>query len=194
MMILALTASCINPENGTVDVDLYFDVKGLLQNQIALMDSLQPRLEKTAILEGSPDHVAFQPDSLDWARELELFYELDLNKTSLRDKYAIERTFELDSTVEVITYSSLEEEETSMDHVKIVLKDDQPTLLEGVFDSKSPLFNSWRNLSLKFSSLDSSNLLTTYTISGAQKMIWKDTVYFEIEGKIQYPLMDDMLQ
>jgi len=185
--MLALSASCVNPENGEAENNLYFNVKGLLDGQIVMMDSLKPSLVKKAVLKGDPDHSTFQPDSAAWARELELFYELDLNKTSLRDKYKIERTFQEDFAQQAIVYSSLDEEETAVDQVKIVFEHGQPRLLEGVYNSKSPLFNSRRNLSIWFAPLDSVNVISAYAISGAQKMVWTDTVYFEIEGKLAYP-------
>lgn len=181
ILLTATTFCCIEPEKATLETHMYFGVKELLQEQVFLLDSLQPVLVKTAILEDTVETVSFNPDSAGWARELEIFQELDLNKASLRNKYDVDTIDEGDQ--KVVTFRSRNEVETGVDLLKVVMKNDKPELIVGNFRSESLLYTSERDFAIRFSSFDSLQALESYRVAGMQKMIWKDSVFFEIEGK-----------
>lgn len=63
----------------------YFDVKGLIDNEIELLDSLHPSVKKTVIKDGVKEELVL--DSIKWKNELSSFLEVDINKPAWLNSY-----------------------------------------------------------------------------------------------------------
>jgi len=85
----------------------YFDLRFFIEDQIKILSILQPELEKKIQIDGHTEEVRTHPDSSQWAGELELFRQTDLNKPVLRDLYSIEDTV-LGNDLQVIILSEQE--------------------------------------------------------------------------------------
>lgn len=163
----------------------YFDLKHLLEEQQNLLDSLSPELIKIAFLSGQPDTVRFSPDSTDWVRELDIFFELDLNSPVLRDQYSIT---EYDSVggYKITIYERKDQKKDGVQFLKMVEKERDILIIEGVYHEKSLLYDTYRRLQLQMAKDNGINKISNYSVIGRQKMIFQDTVRYKIVGKIVY--------
>ncbi len=163
----------------------YFDLEHLLEEQQNLLDSLSPELIKIAFLSGQPDTVRFSPDSTDWVRELDIFFELDLNSPVLRDQYSIS---EYDSVGghKITIYERKDQKKDGVQFLKMVEKERDILIIEGVYHEKSLLYDTYRRLQLQMAKDNGINKISNYSVIGRQKMIFQDTVRYKIVGKIVY--------
>ena len=182
-LVLFSCESGIN--NNQVRGNSYFDLNHLLEEQQNLLDSLSPELIKIAFLSGQPDTVRFSPDSTDWVRELDIFFELDLNSPVLRDQYSIT---EYDSVggYKITIYERKDQKKDGVQFLKMVEKERDILIIEGVYHEKSLLYDTYRRLQLQMAKDNGINRISNYSVIGRQKMIFQDTVRYKIVGKIVY--------
>ncbi len=182
-LVLFSCESGIN--NNQVRGNSYFDLNHLLEEQQNLLDSLSPELIKIAFLSGQPDTVRFSPDSTDWVRELDIFFELDLNSPVLRDQYSIT---EYDSVggFKITIYQRKDQKKGGVQFLKMVEKERDILIIEGVYHEKSLLYDTYRRLQLQMAKDNGINRISNYSVIGRQKMIFQDTVRYKIVGKIVY--------
>jgi hypothetical protein len=81
----AIFFSCTPEEKEIQDLKLHFDIVTLLDNQVKVLDSLNPSLSK--VVKFQNDSSKILKEELDWAKELEMFYEMDINKPALAPLY-----------------------------------------------------------------------------------------------------------
>jgi len=166
----------------------YFDLESLIKDQVKILSSLQPELEKKVFIDGQTELLKSSPDSNAWEAELELFRQADLNKPVLRDLYSVEET-EPGDDVRIISYCLNQKGEDGVQSLKIYKDPVSGDLkkIESHLKSSNVLFGSDRRMEMHFSRYDRGDLfLSGYQITGSQKIILKDTVIYKIEAKINY--------
>lgn len=85
--LLFLLGSCSELQETKDFEGPYYDVKGLIDNEIMLLDSLKPSVNKTVIKDGVSEEKVL--DSIEWKNELSSFLEADINKPAWADSYEI---------------------------------------------------------------------------------------------------------
>lgn len=181
--------SCVpeNPENAKSD-KLYYDIYGLIDEQIKLLDSISPSLYKKAVINGIKEESQFVPeDSAAWSKELQIFKSADINKSILGDSYIISESSGLNART--ITYSSKYPKSTLVDSILIQLAENNhlPLKFHAYLNSKNELYVSSKELEMHFVNKNGKHRLSSYTIEGSQKMISKDSTSYLIEAEIVYP-------
>jgi len=160
----------------------YFDLKGLLDEQIVLLDSLHPTLNKTTRIDGDEESLSLQLDSSGWAREMEIFFDVDINEPILRDAY-LRKDENLGDSLRLESYEAKAGKNAEIEYLKIFYNRDSdvPQRITAVFTEKNALYDSKRLLKLEFDQRRDLNILSGYSIEGVQKMLLKDSIYYEIE-------------
>jgi hypothetical protein len=185
-LLLTVIWACEPRDMAIEDHAVFFDINGLIEEQILLLDSLNPLLHKIAFLDGETDTAIFRPDSAGWARELDIFKELDLNRPVLRDKYSQLREPDSQTGKEVITYIPIEPVNSGVRHLQISFAEGNITRLVGEYQEKSMLYDASRKLSIEFDPRRNGSRITTYSITGSQKIILQDTVFYQLRSELVY--------
>jgi hypothetical protein len=184
LLASAAMTSCTQP---TETSNLY-NIDSLVTEQIRLLATTKPTLEKHAVLGSGTDTLAYVPDSTQWNKELEIFRQLDLmNKPVNRAYYLVDdNLYDPGSNLTVKAFTALEP--LPVRSVRVFYDTDirQPRKIEAIYDEENTLYKSSKNLLLEFQQIDNKNLLTSYSIDGGQKMILSDSVTFSVKGRIQF--------
>lgn len=174
-------SSCSNPAKSD-QPNVYFDVLGYVNQQIAGLSTQKPLVKKDAMI--NKDHSEHMTRDIDWARELDLFTQADINKPALRSSYQITRP---DSLTYQYTLKPSEERLTVRSlTVRLDAKTHQPQQIEAVLKTKNPLYSSERRLTLNSGAVGQNNWrITRYKLAGYQKLSYFDSSTFQIEGRLQ---------
>jgi hypothetical protein len=165
-------------------IDTYYDIEGLVEEQLLLLDSIGPSLLKTATINGLPEKTTFTPTDSIWRKELEIFRSADINKPRLLDSYL--KTEANNEGVSSIIYISKFPKSTLADSIRITFVDDLPSQIYASLRSQNTLFKSSKKLKLEFSNVHDRQIITSYSVAGWQKMVSKEATQFEITGQIQW--------
>lgn len=183
--LLLLWLSCVEKDSRNSDeINVYYSIKGLVEQQLAMLDSISPSLIKIAEINGKTEKGQLVPDSLGWVRELEMLHDLDLNEPNLVSAYLEENT--MNGSDNSISYSSIDPAKTRVDQLTIRFDAASalPVSLEATISDSNPLFKIFRTLHFRFSESAKLPLINSYSISGWQKMILMDTNRFKINCEV----------
>ena len=160
-------------------IDEYFDVSGLLKSQLEILIKEKPFLAKTVNLDGEVEEQRLQPDSLQWVRELDLFFKSDINKPILSGAYNIrtEKNVTIYSPKEALTKSGVEE-------LSVITNSDHVEKIEATYFDKNPIYSSYQHVWMSFESIDGLNKIKNYSISGSHKIVGKDTVSYTVNADV----------
>lgn len=103
VLLLALAVSCAPPggtATATADSKPYFSLEDFFSAEISRLQQRLPEIAKTATKNGESETETVQLRN--WANELALFVDSDINKSAWQHSYRI------DSTANAIRYSSLD--------------------------------------------------------------------------------------
>ena len=106
--------ACQTPAEKHDEPDVYYDVKGFIQNQIQLLNQQKPVIEKTMIV--GKDQEKRSTNEVNWQQELELFVQADINKPAYRQSYAIAQPDSL-----TYEYTLQTKEDLPVRYLKVVL-------------------------------------------------------------------------
>lgn len=185
LIFLLFLAGCQEIENDRfTNTKNYFDLKGLLEAQILLLDSLQPSVSKVTSIDGVKESQTLHLDSAAWAKEMEIFFEADINDPILKDAYDLEKK-ELGDSLTLMSYEAIDKESAEIEFLKVFYsqKHDVPSHITAVFTEKNSLYDSKRSLKLDFQYKNNLNVLSGYSIDGIQKMLLKDTIHYKVRVK-----------
>lgn len=172
--LLLLLAACSQPQQAK-RTNAYFDLKGFLNGQIAALNAQKPLVSKTALVGEQPE--THQTVPVDWARELELFEQADLNKPAYANSYFTE---EISKTT--TTYRLKSGEDLPVQYLEVIKDENtgQPLKVKATLRTKNYLYESERTLSLTAQN----GRLAAYEIDGFQQMFYGDPEPFHLEGRI----------
>lgn len=154
----------------------YFDLTGLLNREIAILERSKPLITKVTKLNDESETI--QTNAVDWKKELELFLKFDINKPAYKNSYT---TSQIDSVT--TEYNSLPSEKLLVKNTTIVFDNDKHTVkqIHGLVVSENKLYESTRRFDLHFRN----GHLISYAIAGYQKLILMDKRPFDISVNIQ---------
>ncbi len=187
---LLIHSACIDDPQADVSLKNtpYFDLKGLINEQVKVLDSLNPQVEMQAVISGEEESQTLRKDSADWAETLKLYAEADLNKPVLRDQYIVSDSSLQGSGLRLKLYQARRPGEVDIPYMKVYYQDSLPAVrrIEAFFREENPLYSTQRNMSLRFEEQGGRVLLTGYTTLGKQKMIFRDSILYRNVGQIRY--------
>lgn len=181
---MLLTLVRCAPDRNKEKSDTYFDINGLVDEQINLLISSGPSVLKKALINGKEESIRIEPnDSSSWAKELVIFKVLDLNRSRLSDSYIVSESSSPEKTV--IMYESKFPKDTEVEKITIELgRKNQPLRISATLNNQNQLFSSAKTFEMKFKDIKGQRLLTSYQTQGGQKMISKDSTSYVINAKI----------
>ncbi|HZX73682.1 MAG TPA: hypothetical protein VFE57_04625 [Cyclobacteriaceae bacterium] len=178
----------IGCESETSSKKAYLDIDSLISTQVKNLTEAKAHVLKTASLGNVEDQSEFNPDSLGWTTELDIFRQLDIiNKPTNKDSYEIiDGQKDVNSNLTIRAYKA--KSELPVRNLKLYYFNDLKNLkkLEAVFAEKNVLYSTERSLSLDFDEIAGKNTLASYSIEGIQKMIISDTVHFTVKCTVIY--------
>lgn len=165
----------------------YFEIDSMIHAQIKFLSKANTILVKDVQLDGKIVTKRFPSlDSAGWATELDEFSQLSvINKPTYKGSFAIESGLQdTKSNLRVKSYVNIKG--LPIAHFKIYYQDRpfKVRKIESFYHESNSLYQSSRTLTLEFQDLYNKTVLTSYSITGGQKMIAGDSIEFAIRGKI----------
>jgi hypothetical protein len=182
-LLVSLTLfACNNSNQQTSTNPVYYDVASYVNDQIKALSAQKPATEKDALIKGQSNHQT--TSNIDWAKELELFAQADINKPAFRNSYTITRPdslsyqYTLKPTEEKLTVRSLS--------VRLDSASRKPVEIQAILRSENPLYSSERRLLLVSGARKEQAWgLKNYRIEGYQQLTYFDRNNFRVEGRIK---------
>jgi hypothetical protein len=161
----------------------YFDVKGLLDKQIAELNRQQPVVEKQVRLRDGKVETT-RVVKTDWSKELQVFYQADINKPALRGAYAETVSASAGKPNGVQSYKLIAPDaKAPVASLVVGTTGDASSTnqeLAAVIRQDNPLFYSEKRLRLR----TQGGALKEYEVQGVQKLIMFDTVYYTVRTRV----------
>jgi len=185
VLILMIGACVPTVEKKQTAIDEYYDINGLIDRQVRLLDSISPSLSKWAFIDDTEEKGKITPPDSTWEEELSIFKSMDINKPLLLDSY--ERVVDDLGEEKVISLISKSPKSTNVDTLVISMKkSNQPARIYAYLSNQNTLFKTSKNMEIIFKEYQKRHVLESYTIHGWQKMLTKDTTKFDIKARILY--------
>jgi hypothetical protein len=156
----------------------YFDAPALLDAQVKQLQAQHPPLEKQVTLRGGAAETVRLPQP-DWADELQLFYQADINKPALRGGYAVQTADSAGLTRR--TYRRLPTTDHPVTQVTVLQAGTVVRELRATVEQINPLFFSGKQLQLQFGP---DGQLSSYQVLGQQKLVGFDTTRYVARGRV----------
>ena len=173
LLVPLFLLSCNNSEN-KIQSKTYYDLAGLITQQISDLSAKKPLVEKTVGLIDKQERI--ETRDIDWNKELELFLQADLNKQSYQSGYTI------DVKDKRINYLLKKGEKLPVKQLTIEFDDkDLPRHIEATMHTSNYLYESDKKLTADLIN----NQLKSYKIEGYQELFVGSKKSFNIEGKIK---------
>ena len=180
IFIILLMVSCSGKEQKKVDK--YFSIPEFIDQQVEILAENQNQLLKTVSFGDSSETTSI--DSLSheqWVKELRIFKEHDINKPVLIDAYLTQETDRLGERT--ISYRRIDSADSGILDMEIVYDSaQQVTDWRSRFKEENLLYCNFRELVL---STNEAGILESYLIKGYHKLIFKDTVHYQLNVEIK---------
>ncbi|GAA4018796.1 hypothetical protein GCM10022408_35810 [Hymenobacter fastidiosus] len=180
---LLVVAGACGPDNAArpgqpVRKPLYFDVKGLLDVQTALLKQQNPAVEKQVQLRDGQPETARVP-RVDWSKELQIFYQADINKSALRGAYSVLPPVQTAQGTQQ-TYVRKPGIENAVERLAVIFSGPAVREISAVLTQDNPLFFSRKKL--VFTCL--AGKLRSYRVEGLQKLVLFDTLRYSATARV----------
>jgi hypothetical protein len=188
VLLLATLFSC---ENGNKKTVALYNADSLITTQVAYLSEHKARLHKVTTLGDKESEAATVPVGVkDWENELDIFRQLaSVNKPVNRRLYAVETSSDAKSNLEVKSFIGKPEDgkkevEMPVKYLKIFYQNtpDNIRKIEAQYDESNALYAGSRFLKMEFQQLYNKTVLTSYSITGGQKMFMGDSVRYNISA------------
>lgn len=175
--VLALT-SCVNQETQNGD-SVFFDTRQFVTQQIEVLEQLNPSVQRTNVLNDQEEKAVLT--DIDWANELALFVDADINKSSYIPSYIVEKPTHLTTT-----YTLKEGENLPVKFMQITLDSvaKTPTALVATLYRNNKLFDTEKNIHLTMGDYQGKPIVKEYQVQGYQKVLFLGTTHFSLKGII----------
>ena len=185
-MILSVWSCSYDQTKKQKSVSNYYDINGLIDEQVKLLDSINPSFFKKATIDRNEEIQDFAPTDSSWAKELMTFKSTDINKPTLTESYFTQESEVADN--KKITYISKRPRSTEVDSLSIIFikNTSNPLRINACLVDHNELYTSEKFIELSFRQLNGVNLISSYRINGWQKMIMQDSTSYYVEARINY--------
>lgn len=157
----------------------YFNLLGFLEQQSTLLGQRRPAVEKQVLLrDGQQETTRVQPT--EWAKELQIFQQADINKPALRSLYAVD-SVALPSGLVRRTYRRLPGTDHPVEQLTVTSQGNVVQDITAAVAQDNPLVYSAKTLELHCQN----GQLTSYRVNGVQKLILFDSIRYAVRGRVQ---------
>lgn len=185
-----LTWACDYTEevSENLDEDPYFDVPTLVQRQLIYLDSLSPSVKIEAIIDDQEEVEVIQKDSAAWAETLELFSDANINRPVLQGSYTVKDSVDQQRGWKVRIYRAKQPQKAEIPYLAVYYQDslDDVRQIEAAFHEENVLYSTKRQMAMQLESTPSGPLLISYQSTGSQKMIFRDSVTYQVMAALRY--------
>ncbi|HYG17692.1 MAG TPA: hypothetical protein VD816_02140 [Ohtaekwangia sp.] len=199
-LLLGLLAGyCLAACSGETEKSaVLFPMDSLITSQIKYLTEAKATVQKTAILGNAVDRRTLTPPD---STPLAVFRELEaINKPINRDAYIIDDGLtDVRSNLKVKVFTAKVDEDEGgswiqsnpfpITSLRIYYRDVPKNIrrIEAAVQEENSLFTSARHFLLEFQEIHGTIVLTSYAITGGQKMYLGDTVRYSVKGSITLP-------
>lgn len=166
----------------------YIDIDSLMSAQVTLLTAAKGTLQKETQVNSSRGSATIVPDSLGWADELDVFRQLDvINRPTYRNSYkVIDGDRDENSNLLVKSYTSLGKSPVAL--LRLYYLNDLKHLkkITARYNDANKLFALERHLEMHFDDRNGVPLLSSYRIEARQKIIFSDSVRYNIQSAIEF--------
>jgi len=182
-----LTACLSQPDAKAPKIQSYYDIEGLIDGQIHLLDSVNPSFLKTVVVDGKEELFQGKMANGEWKGELQILRGYDLNKPTLSGKYIISET--RDSTQWIIKYISKSPATTRIDSLAITfdIPTKKPLKIHAHTHAANSLFESGQTADVDFTGMGNQIIMSSYRIDGWQKLLRKSASHYSISSVLDLP-------
>ncbi|HQQ82507.1 MAG TPA: hypothetical protein PK059_04910 [Cyclobacteriaceae bacterium] len=179
--VAAMTTGC---QQATTQTEKILDFRGMIDRQVDQLSSEQRHLTKVAVMDQNQSDSTFLPTRSIWARELEIFMELELvNKPAYKNAYALQDSIDDPSSNLYIRQYAAPGAPVPL--IRLFYRDkDHLKRLEATMLETNLLYSTERKLTLEFDEENKQAVLSQYSIAGFEKMAGSDTIRFNIQGQV----------
>ncbi len=187
LLLLVTLYSCQQEVVSELQKEPYFDLKGLMNQQIAMLDRVNPAVEISAQIAGEDETQTIRKDSAGWQASLKLLTEVDINQPVLQGSYIVKDSVDREHDLKVKWYVA-KKADADIPYMKVFYQDSLPAVrrIEAAFRESNLLYTTQRKMSATFDAFEGSPRLKQYQAEGTQKVIFKDSVYYQLQATIQY--------
>ena len=179
LLLLICLSGCEIGQNR--ELTAYFDLSKLLIDQMLLLKSENPLIQKTVILDGKTEKKELHLDSLGWLRELDIFIEANINKPSLVN------AFEMEASQNQIIYSRKKKDEDGVQRFEIKLvSNTTPGEITIETNTQNSLYHDETSLRISFRDYKGQMILSGYSVEGAQTSLSREPTTYQIDALLQY--------
>ena len=146
LLLLSLSVLACNSTSQNAEEErqiFFFDLQTYFDEEIERLSELQPKVEK--ILSIDQEEEILSVDTLNYANELEVFRQSDINKVSWQDKYQAYTTRNVDGEAQRIVYTALDEK-LGTRSIDISFKEGKPQQISIQKAVQSPVLQSSQDL------------------------------------------------
>jgi hypothetical protein len=183
VLLTSWLAGCGSPDPGAPvgqRAPLYFDVKGLLDEQVKQLSQQNLTVEKHAELrDGSVETV--RVPKVKWADELQIFYQADINKAALRGVYKVDSAALPGGLMRRRYTRQGTPPNAPVAELIVVSAGPEPRTVEASVEQHNALFDTKKHLQLALGQ----GRLTSYEVRGSQKLIFFDALPYAVSGQVQ---------
>lgn len=152
----------------------YFDLESILDQQFELLVSRDMKISKEVFIDGQSEVIEVIPDSSIWKSELLVFEPFDPGKDRYTNAFQVTE-FE-DKT---IRYEKLPDENQSLRWVEVFQEEGDLRFRAEILEEAS-IYTTRKTVEL----VVEAGILKSYSLQGFQKMLLRDTAYFQLEATV----------
>ena len=178
----ALLAGCgdASPAAPAARRPLYFDVKGLLNKQVAQLAQRHAAVTKRVSLRGNTPETVRVP-GVKWADELQIFFQADINKAALRGGYAVDSVV-LPGGLLRRTYTRQPGQSNApVARLTVLQRGAVAQEIGATITQSNALFATRKQLHLQLQN----GQLRQYEVVGTQKLVLFDTLHYAAAGRVE---------
>ena len=182
----ALLAMCLagcgdaGPATPAARRPLYYDVKGLLTQQVEQLAQRRAAVTKRVSLRGGALETVRVP-TVKWADELQIFFQADINKAALRGAYKVDSAA-LPGGLLRRTYTRLPGQPNApVARLTVVQQGAEARELAATIVQDNPLFSAQKQLRVQLQN----GQLRSYEVVGTQKLVLFDTLRYTAAGQVE---------
>jgi hypothetical protein len=183
---LLLLATACGPESAPASKQagrrpLYFDIKSFLDAQTQDLTRRKPAVEKRVMLRGGQTETTRVPE-VEWDKELQIFYQTDINKPALRGAYQIDSVVQEDGRLRR-TYWRKPDVESTVERLTVISSPTAPAAAQEItatLTQDNPLFFSQKRVALHAAN----GRLLDYQVTGVQKLVLFDTLRYSAAARV----------
>lgn len=164
-----------------------FSVDSLLHAQASQLTNMRASIDKEVVLGTNKEEVSLTPaDTVGWLKELEVFSVMEsINKPINRERYKTTETTDTRSNLRIRAIETTDE--LPVLYVRLFYQGKPANIrkIEASYSETNGLYQTSRLLSMEFDNMNGLPVITSYSISGGQKMFMDDTVRYDIKGRVR---------